>query len=127
MLFRSGRSMTYRLGVFQPLSMLALQENLPKDLSEAQVRCGLTAVMKKMFSVKGNFNEKGFLQIGLAGSQPDLADWYTNNGSMYITSEVFLPLGLPADHSFWTSPDEEWTSQKAWSGKPFPKDKALEY
>ncbi|MDR1122294.1 MAG: DUF2264 domain-containing protein [Dysgonamonadaceae bacterium] len=119
-----GRSMTYRLGVFQPLSLLAWREQLPQELPEGQVRAALTCVMKRMFSVEGNFNDGGFLQLGFAGHQPDLADWYTNNGSLYITSEVFLPLGLPAEHSFWTTPAQDWTSLKAWSGKPFPKDHA---
>ncbi len=120
-----GRSMTYRLGVFQPLSMLAWRGMLPQQLSEGQVRSALTATMKRMFSVEGNFNSKGFLQLGFAGHQPDLADWYTNNGSMYLTSEVFLPLGLPADHSFWTSKAEDWTTKKAWKGESFSKDHAV--
>jgi hypothetical protein len=122
-----GRSMTYRLGVFQPLSMLAWRGMLPAQLSEGQVRSALTATMVRMFSNEGNFNEKGFLQLGFAGHQPDLADWYSNNGSMYLTSEVFLPLGLPADHSFWTSKPEDWTSKKAWKGLSFPKDHAVRY
>ncbi|WP_352421634.1 DUF2264 domain-containing protein [Proteiniphilum sp.] len=122
-----GRSMTYRLGVFQPLSMLSWKEFLPAELTEGQVRSALTAAMKRLFMHEGNFNEGGFLRLGFAGHQPDLADWYTNNGSMYLTSEVFLPLGLPADHSFWTSPAEEWTTKKAWQGDPFPKDHAVRY
>lgn len=122
-----GRSMTYRLAVFQPLSLLALQQNLPSGLAEGQVRAALTAVMKRMFSVPGNFNSKDFLSLGFAGHQTDLADWYSNNGSMYITSLVFLPLGLPADHSFWNSPGQDWTQKKAWSGQPFPKDHAEKY
>lgn len=122
-----GRSMTYRLGVFQPLAMTSLREMLPKELSEGQVRSALTCVMKRMFSVEGNFNEAGFLQIGFAGHQTDHADWYTNNGSLYITSEVFLPLGLPADHSFWTSEPQDWTNKKAWNGIPFNKDHAIGY
>jgi hypothetical protein len=122
-----GRSMTYRLGVFQPLSLLAWKEQLPEELPEGQVRAALTAVMKRMFSVNGNFNEKGFLQLGFAGHQPNLADWYTNNGSLYLTSEIFLPLGLPAGHSFWTSPAQDWTAKKAWSGAEFPKDHAIKY
>jgi hypothetical protein len=40
---------------------------------------------------------------------------------------VFLPLGLPAKHSFWKSAPEDWTSKKAWSGKPFPKDHAIKH
>lgn len=122
-----GRSMTYRMGVFQPLSMLCWKEMLPEELQEGQVRNALTNVMKRMFSVEGNFNAGGFLQLGFSGHQPDLADWYSNNGSMYLTSEVFLALGLPADHSFWTTEPLEWTSQKAWSGKSFPKDHAVRY
>lgn len=120
-----GRSMTYRMGVFQPLSLLCLRGELPQELTEGQVRNALTNVMKRMFSVEGNFNKGGFLQLGFAGHQSDLADWYTNNGSLYLTTEVFLPLGLPADHSFWTSPSEDWTAKKAWSGQSFPKDHAI--
>lgn len=120
-----GRSMTYRLGVFQVLSLLSLQQKLPEGISEGQVRSALTCTMKRMYSVEGNFNEKGFLQLGFSGHQPDLADVYTNNGSLYITSLVFLPLGLSADHSFWISQPEDWTQKKAWEGKPFPKDKAI--
>ncbi|RNC65937.1 DUF2264 domain-containing protein [Proteiniphilum sp. X52] len=122
-----GRSMTYRLGVFQPLSLLSWKEFLPEELSEGQVRSALTAAMKRMFTNEGNFNEGGFLQLGFAGHQPDLSDWYTNNGSMYLTSEVFLPLGLPVDHSFWISPAEDWTTKKAWQGNSFPKDHAIRY
>jgi hypothetical protein len=120
-----GRSMTYRLGVFQPLALLAWKTNLPEELSEGQVRAALTCTMKRIFSVEGNFNESGFLQLGFAGHQPGLADGYTNNGSLYLTSEIFLPLGLPDDHSFWTSDPQDWTSKKAWNGVKFPKDHAI--
>ena len=61
----------------------------------------------------------------MAGIAPWLAlpdDRYTNNGSLYVTSLFLLPLGLPANDSFWTSPDGPWTSVKAWSGESFPKD-----
>ena len=119
-----GRSMTYRTGAFQALTLLAWQEKLPKSISEGQVRAGLTAIKKRMFADPSNFNEKGFLQLGFVGHQPELADVYTNNGSLYLTSFSFLPLGLPANHSFWTSPAEPWTSKKAWEGMGFSKDKA---
>ena len=117
-----GRSIPYRLAALQPLAMLAWKEWLPKELSPAQVRCAITATMHRMFDGHANFNEGGFLVIGYCGSQPEVADWYTNNGSLYITSTVFLPLGLPASHPFWTAPDEPWTQKKAWSGQPFDKD-----
>ena len=117
-----GRSITYRLGAFQSLGLAAWKFGLPKGLTNGQVRSALTAVMKRMFSVPGNFNEAGFLQLGFVGHQDNLADYYTNNGSLYLTSLGFLPLGLPADHPFWTDPAEDWSSKKAWAGLKFPKD-----
>ena len=117
-----GRSVVYRMGAFQTLAMAAWKYGMPEGVSNGQVRSALTAVMKNMFSVEGNFDEKGFLQLGFAGHQPDLSNYYTNNGSLYMTSLVFMPLGLSADHAFWTDPAQPWTSQKAWSGKPFPID-----
>ncbi len=121
-----GRSVTYRVGAFQPLGQLALIEKLPGSITPAQVRSALTAVMRRMFSVEGVFDKNDWLQLGFAGHQPELADYYSNSGSMYLTSLGFLPLGLPADHTFWTSPAEDWTSRKAWSGKPFKKDGSLD-
>lgn len=117
-----GRSLVYRMGAFQTLAMAAWRFGMPKNISNGQVRSAITAVMKNMFKVDGNFDEKGFLRLGFVGHQPNLANSYTDNGSLYMTSLVFMPLGLPADAPFWTDPAEPWTSQKAWSGKPFPID-----
>ena len=117
-----GRSIPYRMAVFQPLAMLAWQRKLPEELSNGQVRSALTAVMRNMFADESNFNEGDFLTIGFVGTLPNVADSYTNNGSLYITTFSFLPLGLPADDPFWTDPAEKWTSKKAWEGEAFPKD-----
>ena len=35
---------------------------------------------------------------------------------------AFMPLGLPANHPFWTDAPQPWTQVKAWGGQPFPKD-----
>ena len=117
-----GRSVIYRMGAFQTLAMSAWKYGLPKDLTNGSVRSALTCVMKRMFAVDGNFDDKGYLRLGFAGHQPNLANYYSNNGSLYMTSLVFMPLGLPAYHPFWTAPAEPWTSQKAWSGQEFPED-----
>lgn len=117
-----GRSIPYRMACLQPLAMMAWKEELPAGLTNGQVRAALTAVMHNMFDGKENFNEGGYLTIGFAGRQPNVADWYTNNGSLYMTSLAFMPLGLPASHPFWTDAAQPWTSQKAWGGQPFPKD-----
>lgn len=117
-----GRSIPYRMAAMQPLALMAWYEQLPAGLSNGQVRAALTAVMHRMFDGRENFNEGGFLTIGFVGRQPNIADWYTNNGSLYLTSLAFLPLGLPATHPFWSDAPQPWTSQKAWNGAPFPKD-----
>lgn len=117
-----GRSMTYRMGAFHTLALSAWKYEVPSTMTNGQVRNALTSVMRRMFSMEGNFNKEGYLQLGFVGHQPELADYYTNNGSLYLTSLVFLPLGLSTNHNFWIAPAEEWTSQKAWSGKPFLKD-----
>lgn len=122
-----GRSSTYRVGAFWPLCKLALENKLPEEIKPAQVRCGLTAVMKNIF-VPATFDKDGWLQLGFVGDkQAEISDSYSNTGSLYITSLVFWPLGLPASHEFWSTPFTEWTQRKAWSGKPFKKDYAVNY
>lgn len=117
-----GRSIPYRTAAMQPLAMLAWYDQLPEDLSRGQVRAALTAVMHRMWDGDQNFDKDGYLTIGFNGSQPGTADVYTNNGSLYLTTTSFLPLGLPADHPFWTEPAQPWTQVKAWGGEAFPKD-----
>ncbi len=118
-----GRSIPYRMATMQPLALMAWYQKLPKDLSNGQVRAALTKVLHRMFDQQNNFNEKGFLSIGFCGTnQKNVADWYTNNGSLYMTTLAFMPLGLAADHPFWTDAAQPWTQIKAWSNQPFPKD-----
>lgn len=122
-----GRSVTYRTGAFQALAQTALMEKLPVHISPPQVRSALTAVMHRMFDSCNNFDEKGWLVLGFCGHQPMIADYYTSTGSLYMATLAFLPLGLPAENEFWTDPATDWTSKKAWSGKPFKKDYHVEY
>lgn len=117
-----GRSIPYRMAAMQPLALMAWYNTLPKDLSNGQVRAALTKTLHRMFDQEQNFNDGGYLTIGFCGSQPGVADWYTNNGSLYMTTLAFMPLGLAPDSDFWTCEDEPWTQVKAWNGKPFPKD-----
>ena len=117
-----GRSIVYRLGVFQTLAMSVWRIGLPPPLTNGGVRNALTKVMINMFRVKNNFNEKGFLTLGFAGHQPNVANLYSNNGSSYLTSLVLLILGVPPNHPFWTDKEQNWTAQNAWSGKEFPMD-----
>lgn len=121
-----GRSITYRTGCLQPLSMLPLLGKLPKELPPGQVRAALTAVIRNMFADNRNFDEQGFLTLGFNGTQPAACDYYINTGSEYLASFGFVALGLPADNPFWTDEPQEWTSKKAWGGRDFPADHSWE-
>jgi hypothetical protein len=121
-----GRSLTYRTAAFQPLALLALRKQLPASLPEGQVRAALQAVHKAVWTAPGNFKD-GYLTIGFVGHQPELGDWYSNNGSMYIASASLLPLGLPENDSYWTAPAQDWTQKKAFAGAKFPKDYPVNY
>ncbi|SFG45951.1 hypothetical protein SAMN04487761_12034 [Lachnospiraceae bacterium C7] len=120
-----GRSTTYRFGAFHALAQAVLMENLPEEVSNASVRCGLTAVIKKVLSYKC-FDENGWLLPGICGNQPDMAEDYICVGSLYLCTAVFLPLGLPKTHPFWSDEDEEWTSKKIWSGANIKCDHATD-
>lgn len=112
-----GRSICYRFGAFQMLSQAALQHRLEGHLTPAGVRCGLTAVIRRVMASKDMFDEHGWLRPGVYGFQPELAEPYINIGSLYLCSAVFLPLGLPANDAFWADPDAPWTGKKVWAGE----------
>jgi hypothetical protein len=117
----TGRSVIYRGAAFHHLANMALVKRLPAELKPAQVRGALTAVIRKTLESPTTY-ENGWLTLGLYGSQPNLADVYNNQGSPYLATSVFLPLGLPSTDPFWTDAAEKWSSQKIWSGEDFPND-----
>jgi hypothetical protein len=120
-----GRSTTYRFGAFQTLTTIALQHELPKHVQPAQVRCALTAVVRKMMEAPGTFDANGWLQIGFCGHQPALGEQYISTGSLYLCAAGLLPLGLPPTDEFWSAPPAKWTAQKLWSGENLPADHAI--
>ena len=119
-----GRSSTYRFGCFQMLSQAALHGLLEPQLIPAQVRCALTAVLRRIMAFD-NFDEEGYLHIGVCGHQPDMGEGYISTGSLYLCMAVFLPLGLPPEASFWAAPDAPWTMKRMWSGENLPCEHAL--
>ncbi|PYI55151.1 DUF2264 domain-containing protein [Paenibacillus flagellatus] len=120
-----GRSIAYRFGAFQLLAQSALRGELPEEVEPAQVRCALTAVIRRVIEAPGTFDDGGWLRIGLCGHQPELGESYISTGSLYLCTAVFLPLGLPASDPFWSGEDRPWTAMKAWSGSFTPIDKAI--
>jgi len=120
-----GRSITYRCGVFQLLAQVALMSELPDEISPAQVRCALTAVIRQCIEKTDTFDENGWLKIGLSGYQPSLGEVYIHTSSLYLCTTAFLPLGLPVQDDFWNSPDELWTWQKVWAGQDMKADHCI--
>jgi len=120
-----GRSIAYRCGAFQLLAQMALRDELPESVKPAQVRSALTAVIRRTLGAPETFDADGWLRIGLSGHQPGLAEIYISTGSLYLCTAVFLPLGLPASHPFWSDPAADWTSRKVWSGQNLSADHAL--
>lgn len=121
-----GRSICYRFGAFQMLAQAALEHSLEDHLTPAGVRCGLDAVIRRVMSAQDMFDGNGWLQPGVYGLQPELAEGYINIGSLYLCSNVFLPLGLTPDDPFWADADEEWTGKKVWSGGHIVIDHAID-
>jgi hypothetical protein len=122
-----GRSIPYRTGAFQALAMVSWKQDLPQHIDPAQVRGALTKVYHNMFTKVNSFDKDGWLELGFVGSQPDVADYYTSTGSLYMATLSFLPLGLPADNAFWKNPPVDWTAKAAWAGQPFHKDYHVDY
>ncbi|UBZ15862.1 DUF2264 domain-containing protein [Flagellimonas marinaquae] len=121
-----GRSITYRTGAFHALATLALMDKLPDTIPPNQVRSALTAVKKNLL-VDDVFDKNGWLNLGFKGKQPDVADYYTSTGSLYMTTLSFVALGLPETHRFWSGPDEDWTTKAAWKGNSFTKDFQVQF
>jgi hypothetical protein len=120
-----GRSLAYRCGAFQLLAQIALRRALPAGVTPAQVRGALTAVIRRTLEAPGTFDAGGWLTIGFCGHQPGVGESYISTGSLYLCSVALLPLGLPVNDEFWSAPSQPWTSRRAWSGQPFPIDRAL--
>ncbi|MCR4920094.1 MAG: DUF2264 domain-containing protein [Bacteroidaceae bacterium] len=119
-----GRSIAYRFGSFHALSDAALLHLLPADMNPAQVRCALSAVIRRQASMPQTFADS-WLRVGFAGAQLQMGENYINTGSLYLCMAVFLPLGLPLDDPFWANPAADWTSKKAWNGVDVGADHAI--
>lgn len=120
-----GRSLTYRFGAFHLLSDISLRQTLPEGVTPEQVRCALTAVMRRMAERPNTFDSNGWLTIGFAGHQPHMGETYISTGSLYLCSAAWLPLGLTADNVFWSGKAKPWTAVKLWNGDDMMADHAL--
>lgn len=120
-----GRSSAYRFGAFQTLSVAALRHVLPKTVEPAAVRCGLTAVVRRMLEAPGTFDKDGWLRAGAVGYQPAVREGYISTGSLYLCLTGLAHLGLPAEDPLWTAPSRDWTQKRIWAGENVPADHAV--
>ena len=121
----TGRSITYRFGSLHALADAALMHILPANVSPAQVRCALTAVIQRQLALPHTFDDNSWLRIGYTSRQIHMAEEYINTGSIYLCTAAFLPLGLPADDPFWAAPPRDWTTKRAWNGQDVGTDHAI--
>ena len=123
----TGRSICYRAGAFQTLAWLAWREALPAELAPGRVRAALAAVIARSLGDAPNYRDDGFLEIGVAGAQPGLAESYINTGSLYLCTAAFLPLGLAPTAPFWADEAEAWTARRVWAeGRDQQADRAYD-
>lgn len=120
----TGRSIIYRGAAFHHLADMAWKNRLPEQISPEQVRSALTAVIKKTLESPSTY-KNGWLTLGLYGDQPNLADSYNNQGSPYLSTAIFLPLGLAETNPFWSNAAAKWSSQKIWTGENFENDHSI--
>ena len=120
-----GRSLAYRFGAMQLLSQMALRHSLPENVSPAQTRGALTAVIRRSVQAPGTFDAEGWLRIGFCGHQPGIGESYISTGSLYLCSVGLLALGLAPTDEFWSASPQPWTSVRAWAGQTFSIDRAL--
>lgn len=120
-----GRSMGYRAGCFHHLATAAYHGFLPTEITPAQVREALTAVIEKTTESKDTFDKNGWLRPGLYGFQTSILEDYVFTGSAYLCAAVLLSLGLPATDAFWSASPQPWTAQQVWNGKTVTRDQVL--
>ena len=120
-----GRSLAYRFGALQLLGLMALRRDLPEGVTLAQVRCAMTAVIRRLAEAPSTFDAQGWLRIGFFGSQPSIGETYISTGSAYLCAGGLLPLGLAPSDPFWSAPDADWTAKKVYSGVDVKADHAL--
>ncbi|WP_433256154.1 DUF2264 domain-containing protein [Streptosporangium sp. CA-135522] len=98
-----GRSMTYRFaqGAFWGALAFADVEALPWGTVKGHLMRHL-----RWWLARPIRDRAGLLTLGYAYAQPALTEQYNAPGSPYWALKAFLPLAVPAEHPFWTAPEE---------------------
>lgn len=99
-----GRSLTYRFaqGSFWGALAYAGVDALPAG----EVKGLLMRHLRRWRDRTAATSPGGLLSIGYGYPQPALAEQYNGPASPYWAMKSFLPLALPADHSFWAAAEQ---------------------
>ena len=99
-----GRSLTYRFAIASFWGALAWAD-VETDLSWGSIR-GLSLRHLRWWADKPISDRDGVLSVGFAYDNRVLSESYNSPASPYWCMKAFTSLAAPADHPFWTSPEE---------------------
>ena len=100
-----GRSLTYRFAMASFWGALAWAD-VETGLSWGSIR-GLSLRHLRWWADKPISDRDGVLSVGFAYDNRALSESYNSPASPYWCMKAFASLAAPADHPFWTSPEEE--------------------
>ncbi|KAF3100417.1 hypothetical protein TWF102_005296 [Orbilia oligospora] len=106
-----GRSLTYKFAMVGFWAAVAFADvELPAPLTWGVVKGLLLRNLRWWSKQPGAFTPSGTLTIGYTYPNQFMSDNYNSPGSPYWAMLSFAPLAVPADHPFWTSPEEPFPS-----------------
>ncbi|KAF3308892.1 hypothetical protein TWF173_000627 [Orbilia oligospora] len=106
-----GRSLTYKFAMVGFWAAVAFADvELPAPLTWGVVKGLLLRNLRWWSNQPGAFTPSGTLTIGYTYPNQFMSDNYNSPGSPYWAMLSFAPLAVPADHPFWTSPEEPFPS-----------------
>jgi hypothetical protein len=111
-----GRSMTYRFAQAAFFGALAFADEPGPGWG---VLRGAWARHLRWWARRPILNGDGTLPIGYAYPNLQMSETYNSPASPYWAFKAFLPLALPADHPFWTHPEEP--APRAAAAQAYPK------
>ncbi|MCB7318162.1 DUF2264 domain-containing protein [Lacrimispora sp. 210928-DFI.3.58] len=100
-----GRSLTYRFAHSAFFSAIGFAEN--EGVGYGVMKTLLLRNLSQWMNMP-IFDNAGVLTIGYGYPNLIMSDRYNAPGSPYWGLKAFYSLALPADHPFWTAPEEEY-------------------
>ena len=105
-----GRSIVYKTAIYHSVVSLILYYSRTSGVLEIKIpmdsrsNYSLGEILTLMFRTvekcftPAAFNSKGFLNLGIVSYQPELANSYSNSGSVYFSAVVFGILSLRSEY-----------------------------